>query len=129
MSLTMPKFEIADFGLGARTDRLAPALPYTLTFNEVRGLQSAVRAAFPQDWDIAFLTTNAGRLPDGTVAACGLVTGRGDTSESTRSYLYRAGQDDALIARGTGRFELRQIASRRGEQLSIYSECSAMRLL
>ena len=129
LSLTMPNIEMADFGLGTKPDRFVPAAPYTLSPNEVSGLQSTVRAAFPQDWDVAFLSSNAGRLPDGTVAACGLVTARGNTSESARSYLYRAGQDDVSIARGTGRFELRQIASKRGEQFSIYSNCSAMRLL
>ena len=129
MSLTMPKIEMADFGLGTKPERFVPAAPYALSANEVRGLQSTVRATFPQDWDVVFLSGNAGRLPDGTVAACGLVTARGDKSEIARSYLYRAGQDDVSIAGGTGQFELRQIASKRGEQFSIYSNCNAMRLL
>lgn len=129
LSLTMPKIELPDFGLGTKPERFAPAESYALSTEEVRELQSSVRAAFPHDWDVAFLSGNAGRLRDGTVAVCGLVTARGSKSENARSYLYRAGQDQVPVARGTGKFELRQIASRRGEQFGIYSNCSSMRLM
>lgn len=129
-SMAMPKMEMADFGLGTTANRPVPAARYNLSPDEVRNLRAAVRAIFPQGWDVSFLSVKAGLLHDDTIAACGLVTARGDPNDSARSYLYRVGQDGGAIASGpNGPLKVRQIASERGEQISIFSRCSAMKLL
>ena len=129
-SMAMPKVEMPDFGLGTTANRPVPAARHNLSPDEVRNLRAAVRATFPQGWDVSFLSVKAGLLHDDTIAACGLVTARGDPNDSARSYLYQVGQDGGAIANGpNGPLTVRQIASERGEQISIFSRCSAMKLL
>ena len=127
LSLSMPKIEMADFGLASRPERLVPAKRYDLDAAETRSLRSAVGTAFPPGWEVAFLSGNAGRLPDGSLAACGVVTARDGNGNGARTFFYRVGQDSGATA--TGLFTLRQIGSKGSDQLSIYSECSAMKLM
>ena len=124
LSLVLP-----DFGLNDKREVFSPATSYALSPNEAAGLQAAVQAAFPPEWSVRFLSVNTGRLADGTLAGCGLVTAKDAAAASGRTYLYRVGQDEVPIAGGTGQFELRQIAAGSTEQLGIYSNCNAMKLL
>ncbi|MCB8837587.1 hypothetical protein [Aurantimonas sp. VKM B-3413] len=122
----MPDIDLTSLWPGGEEEVLAPTSPHVLTAAETAAVRQAVRAAFPEEWQVTFLGSHAGRTEQGAVAVCGIVTAAQDGASS--SYPFRV----VSVSPNAGpnpEFRLRQLGRDRNERLGVYVDCNTLGLV
>ena len=124
--LEMPDIDLKSLWLGGDQEVLGPTAPYDLTDAETTALRQTVHAAFPEDWQVTFLGSHAGRTADGGLAVCGIVTAA--QNGASGSYPFRV-MSVAPNGGALPEFRLRQLGRDRNERLTVYVDCNTLGLV